>query len=569
MSITSTPAPQEQVSELPVQPKRTKEELYVELSKLLSYKRTLVARESILRFFEIYLPHIIEARTPEFHKELLSLLLSAVQKDKRSTEEKEKEKITKIQKDLAGVKIDSPEQSEERNLERLLFIAPRGFAKSTLCSVLFALYLSCYGIKKDIFLVSATMSLGKELLRKVRKEFETNEKLILDFGDLKSDKWTEEMLVLKNGVVIRAKGRGFQIRGFRPDILICDDLEDEEVIYSKDQREKLENWFFRTLLPALKPGQNVVYVGTKLHQFSLIAKLQQKQEFYARFYKAIVSDEKGEEVSIWEELWPIERLQKLRRELGSYAFEAEYQNNPISLAEQPVKPEMLDGVCIGGKNEYTCLAIDPAISEKEGSDYRAFSIFARTEVGFREVYSEKGRWGIDEQIERVIGLYEMYKPDRVLIEEVAFQKVFRHILLEKSRERKIFIPVSTAELGTGANKRPKDKFTRLLSVVHLFEQRLIEIKNPDLREELLSFPHGEHDDMVDATVFALYWLMNHRAGASIVAKDKQSLPIKTNASFMVNEVRPGVFMASTEELDAKPKLMIRPGMRTFINCDRR
>lgn len=540
----------------------------MEMAKLLSFKRMLVGKDDILRFFELYLSSIIEAATPDFHREILKLLFDAVNGDKRSEEEKVRDRVTSIQQDLSEGQIEGNNKVLEVNLERLLFIAPRGFAKSTLCSVVFALYLALYGIKRDIFLVSATMSLGKELLRKVRKELESNEKIIQDFGEQKSDKWTEDMLVLKNGSIIRTKGRGFQIRGFRPDILICDDLEDEEVIYSKEQREKLEHWFFRTLLPALKPGQNVVYIGTKLHQFSLIAKLQQKEEFVARFYRAIVTVE-GEEASIWEELWPVERLKKLRRELGTYAFEAEYQNNPISLAEQPVKPEMLDGVKIGGSNEYSCLAIDPAISEKEGADYRAFSIFARTETGFREVYSEKGRWGIDEQIERVINLYQTYKPDRVVIEEVAFQKVFRHILLEKSRQKKIFIPVSSAELGVGANKRPKDKFTRLLSVVHLFEQRLVEVKNPDLKEELLSFPHGEHDDLVDATVFALYWLMNHRSGASIIAKQKEGLPLKTKESFVVQEVRPGVYMASAEETDMKPALLIRPGQRTFINCDRR
>ena len=422
---------------------------------------------------------------------------------------------------------------------------------------MFTLYLALYGIRKDIFLVSATMSLARELLRKIRNELENNEKILKDFGELKSDKWTEEMLVLKNGVTLRAKGRGFQIRGFRPDMIICDDLEDEEIIYSKDQRDKLEHWFFRTLLPALKPGQNLIYVGTKLHQFSLISKLQQKEEFLVRFFRAIV-DEK----SIWEELWSYERLMKLKRELGPYAFEAEYQNNPISLEEQPVKPEMLDGVVIRGDRIFSCLAIDPAISEKESSDYRGFSLFERTEEGFKEVYSEKGRWGLDEQIERVINLYETYKPDRIVIEEVAFQKVFRHVLLEKSRQRKLFLPISSAELGVGVNKRPKDKFTRLLSVIHLFEQRLVQVKNQDLIEELLSFPYGEHDDLVDATVFALYWLMQNRNGKVFSAKSDEKIISGSKESFFVKEVRPGVFMAKIGE---PPVPVLKSN---FINYDR-
>ena len=77
-------------------------------------------------------------------------------------------------------------------------------------------------------------------------------------------------------------------------------------------------------------------------------------------------------------------------------------------------------------------------------------------------------------------------------------KIFAKNLVDAARKRGIFIPVSQAELGVGSNKRPKDKFTRLLEVVHLFEQKLVLIKNPELRAELLYFPHGEHDDQVDA-----------------------------------------------------------------------
>src|SRR3990167_1528252 len=200
--------------------------------------------------------------------------------------------------------------AQPTTLNRVLFMAPRGFGKSYICSVMLPMWLALYKKKQDIFIVSSTISLGKELLRKVRNELENNERIISDFGEQKSDKWTEEMLVLRNGAVIRAKGRGFQIRGFRPDMVVCDDLEDEEVIYSKDQRDKLEVWFFRTLLPALKPRQQLLYVGTKLHQFALIAKLEQKEEFLVRRWKALTDGK-----SVWEELWTTAQLERLRKEL--------------------------------------------------------------------------------------------------------------------------------------------------------------------------------------------------------------------------------------------------------------
>jgi phage terminase large subunit-like protein len=445
-------------------------------------------------------------------------------------------------------------------LNRILFIAPRGFSKSTLCSRFFPLWLACNGLKKDIFLVSATISLAKENLRVIRTELEANDKIIRDYGELKSDKWTEEHLVLRNGVSIRAKGREFQIRGFRPDLIICDDLEDDEVINSKEQRDKLENWFFRTLIPTLKPDQGLVYIGTKLHQMALIAKLEEKEEFLSRTYRAL-EEVNGELRSIWEEMWSTERLLKMKTEIGLYAFESEYQNNPLSLKEQPIKPHYLE--CKAkGEVILSCMAIDPAISEKDSADYRAIAIYGLTDKGyFKEIITEKGRWGIHEQIQRVLYLYKMFRPTRVLLEEVAFQKVLRTFLTDEARKQGIYLPISTAELGVGKNKRPKDKMTRLLQIIHLFEQQFVEITNPDTREELLSFPFGDYDDTVDTAVYSLYWLVNHRTG-KVTPQKQNPVKLKTRDSYFVKEVRPGVYMAQMGEA---PFPVIKGN---FINYDK-
>jgi len=544
-----------------------KEELYEKLKQAVGAKRRQMGDKSLSNFQAIYLQGLMPSKSAVFHNEMASLVSRATHKEGGAT-------INRSNKDRGGGVVTpgtvmnerivpphfSPQNKQsttptnnsqvDNSLNRLLFIAPRGFAKSTVCSVAFPLWLSCYGKKKDIFIVSSTIALGKELLRKIRNEIETNQKIIDDFGDLTSDKWTEEQIILSNGSCIRVKGRGFQIRGFRPDQIICDDLEDDEVIYSKEQREKLNDWFFRTLIPTLKPDQNLVYVGTMLSNFSLISKLQKKEEFTVRFWKAL---EDGK--SIWEEHWPTESLKKLRREIGEYAFQSEFMNNPISTEEQPVKPEFLDGIKVKGERIIRCLAIDPAISEKTSSDERAFVMFERTDEGFREVFSEKGRWGVTEQIERIINLYETYKPDRVLVESVAFQKVFKDDLIKESRKRGIYIPVSEAEIGMGDTQRPKDKFTRLMQIVHLFEQRLVEVKNHDLYQELISFPNGDADNMVDACVYSLYFLMKYRSGGFKKSNDNRTLPIRTRPGIVVEEVRPGVYMA----VDTEPKMKTRTG----------
>lgn len=528
--------------------------LYQELVRLVGAERRRRCEHDLGLFISTYLGSLTPNRRPAFHQEMVGLLgrtgggggtppgtpgpLAAKPPDFLAGNPKAPVDST------SGVLPDG-------SINRLLFIAPRGFAKSTVCTVMFTLWLAAYGRKRDIFLVSSTIALAKEMLRKVRDEIEANPRLLQDFGPLRSDKWTEEYVALTNGVRIMAKGRGFQIRGFRPDLIVCDDLEDEEVIYSKEQREKLEHWFLRTLLPTLKPNQDLVYVGTQLHQLSLIAKLERKEEFVSRRWQALTDGR-----SIWEDLWPTETLLRLRREMGEYAFLAEFQNQPISLQDQPVKPHMVEGVGVQGVPVAACLAIDPAISERTSSDERAFVLFAKCVdpetgklTGFREIYSEKGRWGIHEQLDRIIDLYVRYEKVfegcvfRVIFESVAFQKVYGTLLADRARERGLWIPVAEAEIGMGdSSKRPKDKFTRLMQVVHLFEQRFVQVLNPDLAAELTVFPNGDADNLVDAAVYALYWLMQFRSG-SFVQKSPAPRAVTGREALTVREIRPGVFVA--------------------------
>ena len=103
--------------------------------------------------------------------------------------------------------------------------------------------------------------------------------------------------------------------------------------------------------------------------------------------------------------------------------------------------------------------------------------------------------------------------------------------------------------------------TRLLQVIHLFEQNLVEITNDETKQELLAFPFGDYDDMVDVTVFNLYWLCNWQSGKTLVKRMEERV-IHGKDSFYVHEVRPVVFMAKIGE---PPFPEVKPN---FINYDK-
>jgi hypothetical protein len=219
-----------------------------------------------------------------------------------------------------------------KNENRVALAAPRGHAKSTIISVIYPTWLALFHRRSDICVISASETLAVELVRKIKHELESNRKIIAFFGDVKSDKWTESHLVLNNKyrVNIRAKGAGGQIRGFRPDVLICDDIETDLTVESQEQRDKLKNWIFKACLNTLLPHGQFIIIGTIIHPLSVLNDLLEidngwKKKKYRAYIDAV--QEKGYE--LWPNMWSHERLQARKAEIGSWAFAAEYLNDPV------------------------------------------------------------------------------------------------------------------------------------------------------------------------------------------------------------------------------------------------
>jgi predicted phage terminase large subunit-like protein len=137
--------------------------------------------------------------------------------------------------------------------------------------------------------------------------------------------------------------------------------------------------------------------------------------------------------------------------------------------------------------------LDPAISEKSTADYTGICVAAVDRQGRRWVaalYMYRLDW--PRSLERILQLYEAWKPNLVIVEEVSFQKLAVQQLAD-------FMPVKPI--------RPEaDKLTRF-SAVHTYYHtgQVYHSHNLDLEAEqqLFSFPEHEHDDIPDAVTYAL------------------------------------------------------------------
>ena len=144
------------------------------------------------------------------------------------------------------------------------------------------------------------------------------------------------------------------------------------------------------------------------------------------------------------------------------------------------------------------LTIDPAASERQTADPTAMGVadlYTDGNVYIRAIRNQRTSPSVT--ADTVRELDEIYKPQVVGIEEGALGLVFRDLL---------------AGLPVIGLKPDKDKVRRLLAVSRFFEAGRIyivkDIQNGQaLREQLIEFPKGTHDDMVDMVVYAVRLLL--------------------------------------------------------------
>lgn len=383
---------------------------------------------------------------------------------------------------------------------------------STISSVIYPVWLACRGnLRKDICVISASETLAKEMLRRIKRELESNAKIIEFFGGLQTDKWSETHFITSTGVTFRARGAGGQIRGFRPDCLILDDIETDELVESEEQRKKLKDWLFKACLNTLLPHGQLVVVGSIIHPLSVLSDLLlidngwTKRKYQA--YKDAIQ-EPGKE--LWPDLWPHEKLQERKREIGSFAFSSEFLNDPISDETAPIKehhirywkdlPEQMSYV----------VSVDPAYSEDEKADYKIAALIGidsqlnRYLVTYVRTHSPTGEF-----MDSILNLWMQNrgKCTGIGIPGSGTEKEFFRNFIEKANQRKVYPPVIELKnvFNTQGGIPKRAKKARIIAALQpLFEagKYFIHQSHHEAREELLTIGSSRWDDLVDAMAYA-------------------------------------------------------------------
>lgn len=429
--------------------------------------------------------------------------------------------------------------------------APRGHAKSTAVSFVYTLASVLFRESKYVVLVSDTEEQAKHFLELIKAALQTNQSLIQLFGvkDFESDTKTDIIVRMEDGHRFRivAKGSGQKVRGmiwdhYRPDLIIGDDLENDEIVMNDERRKAFREWFMSALLPIRGPTGKVRIVGTILHLDSLLARvtpvegerdsiedesglkftfappkrgdLKAGRMFKGLLYKGHVGGNPNEIKKASDMLWP-ERFNKdwyMQRYL-SYVeighpegYSQEYLNRPVDESLAFFRKSDLTAMTFEEKDQISTQAKpllfyaggDLAITEKERSDYTVFIVVGIDSDGRMYVMDIiRDRLDGRKIVDTIIRLQKRWKLQWLALEQDKTAKsilpFLREEMLKPGNDVVNIIPIIP---HTDKTARAYSMQGRMRIGAVRFDKKADWY--PTLESELLTFPRGKHDDQVDS-----------------------------------------------------------------------
>ncbi len=420
--------------------------------------------------------------------------------------------------------------------------APRGHAKSTAVTLGYGLATLLFRERKFMLLVSDTEAQASLFLGTFKQELQDNPD-IAAFFDLKKDetglvkflKDTETDVIVEctdgHRFRIIAKGaeqklRGLLWNGSRPDIIICDDFENDELVLNKERRDKMRQWFNGALLPCRSDNGIVRMVGTILHSDSLLERfmpnasdkstvVEELKQYSTRksMWKAVKY--KAHNSDFTKLLWPSKKSAEEFKMLHGEAvrngmtdtYSREYLNEPIDEAVSFFRKG--DFLAISEEERKMKLnyyiTADLAIAENEKADFSVYVVAGVDEdkrIHVKNIIRD--RMDGKELVDTFLALQKLYDPVAIGVEDMQISKAIGPFLREEMVKNNIYMSIMPLKHGG------KDKVTRARSVQARLRAHGVKFDKgadwyPAFENECLQFPRGKHDDQVDA--FAYLGLM--------------------------------------------------------------
>ena len=394
---------------------------------------------------------------------------------------------------------------EAGRCDRLMITTPPRHGKSLLCSVLFPAWF--LGRRPDGQVIAASYGselisgFGRRLRNMVRQPDHTD--IFGEAAGLSPDSRARDMWLTNGGGIYRAVGTGGGVTGFGGHCIIIDDpvrgIEDAD---SPTVQAKTWEWYQADLLTRCMKGGFIVVVQTRWNMQDLSGKLLELDEsgegdkWRKVHFPAIDDDGKA----LWPEMYDVPYFDRIRRTQTPRHFQALYQGDPLPESGNLFTEDMFEGQTFATMPDLSRMRFYGA------SDYA---------VSFG-----KGDWtvhvvvGVDSNLD--IYLVDMWRArersDVSVDAQLRLMNKWKTLLWagesgQIARSLGPFIRRRQMETGSWGAIREfssaVDKAQRIQPFLARFGSGKVYLPRTaswygDLKREMLAFPLGSSDDMVDA-----------------------------------------------------------------------
>ena len=396
-----------------------------------------------------------------------------------------------------------------------LFLVPRDHLKSSIITKGGSMMRMLKNPNIRILIANNTWDNARRFLSSIQAHLINGTILSQYFGRFDGGQWNQDTITIAQRTMIldaptiSTTGLDKEQTSQHYDLIIADDLVARENSSTKEQRNKVKE-YVNSLFALLEPEGELWVVGTRWSEDDAYGDMIE-EGIWDVFHRGCYEDEEKTK-PIFPQKFTVEKLQALRKKMGPVLFSCWYENNPISQESADFKKEWIKYYDPGTAHPTSLyLTIDPAHSLSRDADYSAFIVAGMyPNRKIRVVDYVRKRVVPSDLVDIVFELVKKWRLHRVGIETFAFQKTLKYEIQRKQRETGIFFSID--ELGknrTGRGELTLSKEARIRRLQPYYEQGLVEIRGDmhDLVDELLAFPRGKRDDLIDALAYQLDFLI--------------------------------------------------------------
>lgn len=413
--------------------------------------------------------------------------------------------------------------------KRKAIAAPRGIGKTTIArtkamkGILFRDY-------RFIVYVSSSATSAEMQTENMKRELLTNVLIKQLFGNIKmsdydaaDETFSKLAWVAFGNTFILPRGAGQQVRGlnwagFRPELVIIDDLEDKDTVKNPDQRAKLKEWFHSDLMKTEnkygKPAE-FIYIDTIKHEDSLLQNLLDASDWES-IRLSICDDNYNTLDPSYMSTEEIKQEVEEHREKGIIdLFYMERMNLPISAEDAVFKPEFFkyfrdEGeflrvyehdkeVLIRTKNLTTVVIVDPAKTvQLHSAESAVITISVDREnhhIFIRDIKSARVR--PDALYDMMFESVQQYNARILAVEVTSLHAFISQPIENQMRVRGIY----PFYLEINAVGKKEDRIASLAPNYRLGYMYHNKDNCGKLENQLVSFPRSKLWDVMDATAY--------------------------------------------------------------------